>query len=183
VPDLTNSEEIRKRYLKDWLAPWNRGVGQVFPDCAVARVLRETSSICPAALAMDDMKMSVFGSWRSVAGSKNEELKQFFLPTMRTHMVNVAGDLIYQPLWLMMSITANAGLYNPMMGYAGLASMWHQVPPLMEAYIMHELSCMLDDVKHVKLGKVVDRRLGTPAYNYKPLSCLTIVVNRARHGY
>ena len=75
-------------------------------------------------------------------------------------MVLVAGDLVFHPLFLIMSITHNAGLYNPMMGYAINASMWHQVPPVMEAYIMHELSCLLDNVKHVKLGKVVDQRFG-----------------------
>jgi hypothetical protein len=80
---------------------------------------------------------------------------------MRTHIIAVAGDRIYHPLWLMMSIACNAGLYNPMMGYASNASMWHQKPPVMEAnIIIYELSCLVYYVKHVKLGKVVDRRFG-----------------------
>jgi hypothetical protein len=81
---------------------------------------------------------------------------------MRTPMIAVAGDLIYLLLWLMMSIALNACLYNPMMGNASNASMWHQIPPVMEAYIIHELSCLVYDVMHVKLGKVVDRQFGIP---------------------
>jgi hypothetical protein len=79
---------------------------------------------------------------------------------MRTNMQEITKELRYHPLWLLMSIAYNAGIYNPMMGYACNASLWHQVPPVMEAYIMWELSCLLDDVKVVKLGKVIDRRAG-----------------------
>ena len=151
------------------VGPWNRGNGKAFPMCLLASILCDTSTFCPVAIGLDDMKVSIFGGWRQAAGSKNDELKQFVLPTMRTHMIAVAGDLIYHPLWLMMSIACNAGLYNPMMGYASNASMWHQIPPVMEAYIIHELSCLVYDVKHVKLGKVVDRRFGIPNHICMPL--------------
>jgi hypothetical protein len=146
-------------------------MGRTFPMCPLASMLCDTSTFCPVAIGLDDHKASVFGAWRQVAGAKVEDLKQFVLPSMRSHMTAVAGDLVYHPLFLLMSIAHHAGIYHPMMGYACHASMWHQVPPGMEAYIIHELSCLLDDVKHVKLGKVVDRRPGKCVFDIVTL-CL-----------
>jgi hypothetical protein len=75
----------------------------------------------------------------------------------------VMTDLELHPLWLLMSISYHAGLYNPMMGYAENASWWHQVPPFMEALMTYEIAVALDDDHVHKTGKIVDRRAGNDA--------------------
>jgi hypothetical protein len=91
-------------------------MGRTFPMCPLASMLCDTSTFCPVAIGLDDHKASV-------SGAKVEDLKQFVLPSMRSHMTAVAGDLVYHPLFLLMSIAHHAGIYNSMMGYACHASM------------------------------------------------------------
>jgi hypothetical protein len=82
---------------------------------------------------------------------------------MREAMDTVMTDLELHPLWLLMSISYHAGLYNPMMGYAENASWWHQVPPFMEALMTYEIAVALDDDHVHKTGKIVDHRAGNDA--------------------
>jgi hypothetical protein len=159
--NIHTSSEARRKHLLEWIGPWNRGVGKTFPMCTLASMLCETSNFAPADIALDDVKASLFGSWRTVCLGPNSDLfKKFILPDMKTHMRKASKELEFQPLWLIMSICFNAGLYNPQMGYAVNASFWHQIPPAMEAFIMHEVSCIVDQSRILKLGLVVDKRPG-----------------------
>jgi hypothetical protein len=158
--DPHNSTEVRRQSLLEWLGPWNRGIGRSFPICTLASMLAETSSFCPGVIGLDDQKSSIFGSWRSSTPSQSDDLKKFILPDMRTNMRKVCDTLMYKPLWLLMSICYNAGIYNPYMGYGANAGFWHQIPPVLEAFIIHEISLQLDESRVMKLGLVPDKRPG-----------------------
>jgi hypothetical protein len=87
--ELSNSSEARKTHLKEWLGPWNRGNGKAFPMCLLASILWDTSTFCPVAIGLDDMKVSIFGGWRQAAGSNNQELLESNNHSIRTEQVKL----------------------------------------------------------------------------------------------
>lgn len=161
---LQRSRESRRNYLKAWLAPWNKGLNVGFPQDALTSMLEKTASFSPE-LHLDDKAVSVFSTkWRTVVGDHEDLFKDFVSPKLRSAMSTVVGNLRFHPLWLLMSISAHAGIYQPMMGFAENASWWHQVPPMMEALIIYELAMALDHDKGHKTGKMIDRRAGIIMY-------------------
>jgi hypothetical protein len=123
-------------------------------------MLEKSASFTPH-LGLTDKNTSVFTpGWRSATGVMKTQFNDFASYDMRTAMAYVMRDLECHPLWLLMTISFHAGIYNPMLGYAENASWWHQVPPFMEAQIIYEIFMIVGHDQSNKIGKVVDMRAG-----------------------
>lgn len=156
----TIDQNERRRILKEWLAPWGKGLLGGFPANPVSSMLAQSAAFTPH-LGLIEKNTSVFSpTWRGSVGVMKSNFADFSSYKMRQAMKDVIGEMEFHPLWLLMTISFNAGIFNPMLGYAENASWWHQVPPFMEALITYEIAVALDDQVIHKTGKVVDRRVG-----------------------
>ena len=104
-----------------------------------------------------------------------DEFSKFSTYSMREAMCEVVKDLEFHPLWLLMTISYHAGIFNPMLGYAENASWWHQVPPFMEAQITYEIAMIVSNDQTNKIGKIVDLRPGNVFVTHV-LGCLIHVL-------
>lgn len=112
------------------------------------------------------------GERRAVEGVKAPILERFVEPDMRGAIRDCIGSLIYSPYFLLKSISAKLGVYNPKLGYGHNASWLHQVPPGLEAHITYELYCAFKKERPSKSGKQLDLRPST----LEMLSVVTIHV-------